>query len=176
VWDEDSGELHRELEGFPLAPVWALATFRSTDGQQVRLAAGEVRGDLRVYDPEAGSMLHRLHGHSNYIADLACIATSSAAPHEPRAVSASYDGTAKVWDGNTGEELARLRGPSGAVTSVAVWKEHTGGHDRIATAAVGALSRCMMARPSGSCTTSTAAHRRTGSSPSDRRGGWTSCW
>jgi WD40 repeat protein len=141
VWDEESGQLHRELEGFPLAPVWSLATFRSADGRQVRLVAGEVHGELRVYDPEAGSVLHRLRGHTHHIADLACIAASSAAPHHPRLVSASYDGTAKVWDRDTGERLADLRGHFRAVMAVAVWKEHTGGHDRIAIATSGGTNQ-----------------------------------
>jgi WD40 repeat protein len=141
VWDEESGQLHRELERFPTAPVYALATFVSADGQQVRLAAGDVRGELRVYDPEAGSVLHRLDGHTGHTTDLACTASSSAAPHHPRLVSASYDHTVKVWDGDTGEELASLRGPCGATTSVAVWKDHAGGHDRIATAFTGGIVR-----------------------------------
>jgi WD40 repeat protein len=114
--------------------VTALATFLSADGQQPRLVAGSHRGHVRVYDPEAGSVLHTLRGHAKRIADLACIASSSAAPHHPRLVSASDDGTARVRDGETGEMLADLRGHEGGITSVAVWKEHTGGHDRIATA------------------------------------------
>jgi WD40 repeat protein len=135
VWDEESGELHREIKGFEdSGDSGALATFRSADGQQPRLVAGSQSGHLRVYDPEAGSVLHRLEGHTDTVSALACIASSSAAPHHPRLVSASDDGTAKVWDGETGEMLADLRGHRGPVRSVAVWKEHTGGHDRIATA------------------------------------------
>jgi hypothetical protein len=131
VWDAESGKLHRELEGFG---VTARTTFPSADGQQPRLVAKAGSGELRVYDPEAGSTLHRLDGHTDRIADLACIASSSAAPHHPRVVSASWDRTAKVWDGETGEMLAKLRGHESSVVSVAVWKEHTGGHDRTATA------------------------------------------
>jgi WD40 repeat protein len=134
VWDEESGEPHRELEGFEGEPVMGLASFLSPDGQQPRLVAGSSVGQLRVYDPETGSTLHRLEGHASAISDLACIASSSAAPHHPRLVSVSSDGTAKVWDGETGEMLAKLRGHERPVTCVAVWKEHTGGHDRIATA------------------------------------------
>jgi WD40 repeat protein len=92
----------------------------SPDGQQVRLGAGSYRRDVRVYDPEAGSTLHRLDGHTDMITDLACIASSSAAPHHARLVSASFDRTAKVWDGETGEMLADLRGHEGYVRSVAV--------------------------------------------------------
>jgi WD40 repeat protein len=127
VWDEESGVLHRELD------VSVLASFLSPDGQQPRLVAGSSVGDLRVYDPEAGSLLHHLYGHINPVFDLACIASSSAAPHHPRLVSTSSDCTAKVWDGETGECLADLEGHLRPVVMVAVWKEHTTGHDRIAT-------------------------------------------
>jgi WD40 repeat protein len=147
VWDEESGELHRELEDFRVyCGVSALATFLSPDGQQPRLLAGSTGGELRVYDPEAGSMLNYLikgddpeAGYDGHISDVACIASSSAAPHHPCLVSVSQEGTkahdcvAKVWDGETGGRLADLRGDARSVTSVAVWKEHTGGHDRIAT-------------------------------------------
>jgi WD40 repeat protein len=132
VWDEESGELHRELQGSRGTSLDVLSSFVSADGQQPRLVAGWSDGLLVVYDPEAGSALHHLEGHTCDIADLACIASSSAAPHHPRLVSASWDGTAKVWDGETGEMLADLEGQCGAMRSVAVWKEHTGGHDRIA--------------------------------------------
>jgi WD40 repeat protein len=131
VWDEECGVLHRELEGGGQF-VGALATFVSPDGQQPRLAAASAVGDLWVYDPEAGSVLPRLQGHTKRINDLACIASSSAAPHHPRLVSASQNGTARVWDGETGEMLTILSHEK-PVKSVAVWKEHTGGHDRIAT-------------------------------------------
>jgi hypothetical protein len=136
VWDEESGLLHRKLEGFgAFCTVTALASFLSPDGRQARLVVGLEDGELRVYDPEAGSTLHRLRAHTNYVSALACVASSSAAPHHPRLVSASTDGTAKVWDGETGEMLADLLGHVSMVKSGAVWTEHTGGHDRIVTAA-----------------------------------------
>jgi WD40 repeat protein len=124
----------RAFAGAADGRVSALSTFLSADGHEPSLVAGSAGGHLRVYDPEAGSTLHRLDGHRDRIFALACIASSSAAPHHPRLVSTSWDGTAKVWDGETGEMLADLRGHGGAVRSVAVWKERTGGHDRIATA------------------------------------------
>jgi hypothetical protein len=136
VWDEDSGELHHEFEDgyFGEYGVNVLAGFLSPDGQ-VRLVANSGFSGLQIYDPEAGSELHHLRGHADRINDLACIASSSAAPHHPRLVSASYDRTAKVWDGETGERLASLETHARGVTSLTVWKEHTGEgeHDRIAT-------------------------------------------
>jgi WD40 repeat protein len=138
VWDEESGVLHREIEGFEHCSVTALATFLSPDGQQPRLVVGSQSGEVRVYDPEAGSVLHRLdgsgddHAHAGLITGLACIASSSAAPHHPRLVSTSWDRAAKVWDGETGGWLADLGGEGSEMMAVAAWKEHTGGHDRIA--------------------------------------------
>jgi WD40 repeat protein len=136
VWDEESGQLHRELQGIQGFSVSALASFLSPDGQQIRVVAGSYGGHLRVYDPEAGSALHHLHGHTCDINDVACIVSSSAAPHHPRLVSATWDGRVKVWDGETGEWLADLPGHGAGVRSLSVWKEHTreGEHDRIATA------------------------------------------
>jgi WD40 repeat protein len=96
--------------------------------------AGADGGSLRVYDPEAGSTLHTLDCEVGFGAVLACIASSSAAPHHPRVVAASRRTVANVWDAETGELLADLEGHGDYVTSVAVWKEHEGGHDRIATA------------------------------------------
>jgi WD40 repeat protein len=139
VWDAESGQLHRTLDGFEYYGITALASFLSADGQQARLVAGSGRGHVRVYDPEAGSTLHHLnggdfvHGHASSISALACIASSSAAPHHPRLISAAYDGSARVWDGETGELLAELRGHDYGVRAVVAWKEHEGGHDRIAT-------------------------------------------
>jgi WD40 repeat protein len=114
VWDEESGEPHRELEGFEEEPVMGLACFLSPDGQQPRLVAGSSVGRLRVYDPEAGAILHRLESHASAITDLACIASSSAAPHHPRLVSVCSDGTANVWDGETGELCWRSCGDTSA--------------------------------------------------------------
>jgi WD40 repeat protein len=139
VRDGESGVLHRQVEGFGgYTSVSALATFLSPDDQQVRVVAGSTAGELVVYDPEAGSVLQWLQGHTSAITGLACIASSSAAPHHPRVVSASDDHSARVWDGETGILLADLQGHGTFVMAVAVWKEHSGGHDhdRIATGAL----------------------------------------
>jgi WD40 repeat protein len=141
VRDEETGALHRELEGFPSRHVETLASFLSADGQQPRLVAGSFDGRLVIYNPEAGSVLHTLRGHTNAIRSLACIASSSAAPHHPRLVSTCYDGAIKVWDGETGEMLAELQGHGPVVMALAVWKEHTGGHDRIAATGDGGRVR-----------------------------------
>jgi WD40 repeat protein len=169
--------LHRELEGFEGEPVMGLATFLSADGQQPRLVAKAGSGQLRVYDPEAGSVLHRLEGHTNRIADLACIASSSAAPHHPRLVSASDDGIAKVWDGETGEMLADLGSTTKDTCSQwscgrSTWGGTTASPWQTLVAGPG----CGMARPSRSSTTSAARGTSEVCWPSSRRRGHTACW
>jgi hypothetical protein len=44
VWDEESGELHRELEGLDGLGVTATTTFLSPDGQQPKARGGGGRG------------------------------------------------------------------------------------------------------------------------------------
>jgi len=52
-------------------------------------------------------------------------------------VTASYDTTARVWDGKTGAEVAVLRGHRGAV----VWAGWNGAGTRIATASADGTAR-----------------------------------
>jgi hypothetical protein len=138
--------LHRELKAFGSEGdmVTALATFPSapvdtntdTDGGREpplslpRLVAGSGTGQLWVYDPEAGSVLHRLPGPRATVVGLACVPVSACVV----AAYGSHIQTAKVWDRETGAVLADLGGHGGQVGPVAVWKEHWGGHDRIAVA------------------------------------------
>src|SRR5262245_63199843 len=49
-----------------------------------------------------------------------------------RIVSAGEDGTVRIWDPGSGEELRTLRGHDGRVSAVAVWT--VGGADRIVSA------------------------------------------
>jgi WD40 repeat protein len=134
VWDEESGQLHRELAGFKHSDLMGLASLitATADGRQTRIVAGSGGGGIRIYDPEAGALLLQFQGSCLPVHAVACVEESSAAPHHPLVASVSE--AVRVWDGETGERLAVLGGHGGAVTAVAVWKEHTGGHDRIATA------------------------------------------
>jgi WD40 repeat protein len=97
-------------------------------------------GHLRIFDPEAGVMLHELRGYNQHITQLICLASSSLPDephHHPRVVSAALSEPVRVWDGATGEQLAELSMPIG-MQPFAIWKEHWEGHDRIALVTQGA--------------------------------------
>jgi WD40 repeat protein len=132
VWDEETGQLHREVKRRGESPFGDLHKFSSADGQHARLLAWDFEVGLIVYDPEAGSELYRLSGRGKAITGLACIDSSSAAPHHPRVIAAYRDGTATVFDGETGEVLGVLSDLIEHESPLAVWKEHVGDHDRIA--------------------------------------------
>ena len=65
-------------------------------------------------DAPGGALLRMLEGHSDDVKGVAVTADGK------RAVSASRDGTLKVWDLDTGRELGTLEGQSGSVEGVAV--------------------------------------------------------
>jgi WD40 repeat protein len=65
-------------------------------------------------DAPGGALLRTLAGHSDSVTGVAVT------PDGKRAVSASFDGTLKVWDLDTYRELRTLAGHSDSVTGVAV--------------------------------------------------------
>ena len=58
-----------------------------------------------------------LSGHSNWVRAVAVFADGK------RVMSGSYDGTVKIWDAETGEELRTLSGHSDWVNAVAVFAD-----------------------------------------------------
>jgi WD40 repeat protein len=73
----------------------------SPDGSFAVIAAGN---DLVILDIETGDVRSRLTGHSDAITAFDLDALGD------RIVSGSKDGTLKLWDAESGKELARLRG------------------------------------------------------------------
>jgi WD40 repeat protein len=129
VLDGESGELLQVVEGFG-QNVTALSGY-AWGGRQ-RLVVGGHEGKLSVYDPEAGQLLCDTQGHTSYIYTLACFESSSE-PRQPYVVSGSDDRTAKLWDGEGGGLVHSLEGHQDGIFLLAVYKEHVGGCDRIAT-------------------------------------------
>ncbi len=67
-----------------------------------------------------------------------------------RVVSGGDDGTARVWDARTGQELAVFKGHSGAVMACAVLPASGDGAERVVSAGLdGAAVWCSAAEPSG---------------------------
>jgi len=61
----------------------------------------------------------RFYGHEAGVNAVAFLPAATGATH-PRIVSVSDDGTARIWDGDTGVQLHRLDGHDKKVVSVAV--------------------------------------------------------
>ena len=83
----------------------------SPDGRQLA-AASPVGGPAEVRDPATGDLLHALDGHSAPVVDFAY------SPDGSLIATASLDGTARLWNADSGEPVLRLPKLSGEVTSV----------------------------------------------------------
>src|SRR5688500_7181978 len=89
----------------------------SPDGH--RLAVGGADGFVQILDgtpidgPGDAGQLLTLEGHRHAVVALGY------SPDGARIASASWDGTARVWDAHTGREAMTFRGHGAAVTGVA---------------------------------------------------------
>lgn len=90
--------------------VWALAI--SSDGRMI--AVGGTDKIITLINLASGEVSGILAGHSNYISAVA-FATSLG---KAVLASSSYDGTARIWDINTGEVLTKLVGHSAEINDV----------------------------------------------------------
>jgi WD40 repeat protein len=95
VWDLESGQLARTLEGHT-DQVQAVAI--TPDGRCAVSASKDSM--LRVWDLESGQSLRTLEGHTHPVHAVAIT------PDGNRAVSTSEDKTVRVWDMASGKEIA----------------------------------------------------------------------
>jgi WD40 repeat protein len=120
VWDLRTGQealaldiLTRRANGLAFSP----------DGHRLAVGAGE--GAVQILDgtplggPGDAGQAHTLEGHGDGVVGLAYC------PDSRWVVSASRDGTAKVWDADTGREVTTFRGHRAALTGVA-WQPRGG--------------------------------------------------
>lgn len=82
-----------------------------SDGEEI--AAAYFDPLIRLLDTD-GRTLHELHGHEDSIWDV------DYSPDGSRIISAGRDGTARIWDAQTHEQLAVIDGHDSEVNSVAL--------------------------------------------------------
>jgi WD40 repeat protein/serine/threonine protein kinase len=120
VWDLRTGQ---EALALDIVTRRANSLAFSPDGH--RLAVGAADGAVQILDgtPLAGpgdaGQAHTLEGHGDAVVGLAY------SPDSRWIVSASRDGTAKVWDAGTGREVLTFSGHRSALTGVA-WQPRGG--------------------------------------------------
>jgi WD40 repeat protein len=100
LWDVESGQELRTIPGYSTHIKSGLAY--SPNGVYVAAAMDDY--SVALFDPESGTQLQRLRGHANEVYDIAC------SPDGQRLVSASLDGTTRIWDTATGQELVQSIG------------------------------------------------------------------
>jgi len=104
VWDTANTPENRVLHGNDRV---ALAVAFSSDGKKLATGGGEFLtinqdkkpGVVEVWDASSGERLHRLEGHTDAVTQVGFTTDGK------RLVSASGDGTARVWDLQTGKVI-----------------------------------------------------------------------
>jgi WD40 repeat protein/energy-coupling factor transporter ATP-binding protein EcfA2 len=124
VWSRRTGKLWRT---FPRRDgIWTASAVMSPDGRTLATASDD---GARIWDVRRGVVRHRLRGQR----DLTDVAYSA---DGRLLVTASLDGTARVWRAATGAAAAVLRGPPTRLTSAAFSPGGreivTTGYDRVA--------------------------------------------
>jgi WD40 repeat protein/serine/threonine protein kinase len=99
LWDGQSGELLRTLEGHK-APV--LGTAFSPDGKRVASASWD--HTLKIWDTGTGNLLATCTGHT------APVQSVSFSPDGKRLASAGWDSFVMIWDAETGKRLVTCEG------------------------------------------------------------------
>jgi WD40 repeat protein len=124
VWFQKT---HGELKLWDAQSAEAICTFPNVPSQVNCVAfagerwilSGGFGGELLVWDVATGGLVRRLGAQTGPIRGLAIL------PDPWRVAAACHDGTARVWQIETGEELAVTRGHRGAVSHV-VWDAPSG--------------------------------------------------
>jgi WD40 repeat protein/serine/threonine protein kinase len=123
VWDVDSGEQLRVIEGFSMG-VHSVAI--APDSRHA--LAGCWDGTLRLLDLETGTEVRRFEGHQREVAGIAFL------PGGKKALSCGRDRTLRLWDVATGKELRTFRGHNEKVSQLSLSADGsrvlTGGFDK----------------------------------------------
>ncbi len=123
IWNLDIGISIRSIEpilGDDGKPITANAIAISPDGEQLLIGYADGTARVRDFTQVDYPLLFTLTGHASSIWD---VAFSPAAPDDPNAtirmMTASADGTVKVWNRETGRAEYTLLGHGGGVSAIA---------------------------------------------------------
>lgn len=100
--------------GFPTPQAWDNSGFAWHPSERI-LAMGNDNGFICIHDSESLQPIQYLNGH---VADIKGLDFS---PNGLRLASASSDGTVRIWDVATGQELIRSKTPDGSGFSHVSW-------------------------------------------------------
>lgn len=141
VWDLETRTEIGRLKGHTESVTSAVF---SPDG--TRVATTSEDNTVRTWNAKGGKQIARLVGHcatGNTDGFFRCEVTSAAFSTDgARVVTASFDRTARVWDGLTGQEIHRLEGHTGHVTTAAF----SGDGEQVVTASDDDTARLWNAR------------------------------
>ncbi|ODV86743.1 hypothetical protein CANARDRAFT_21737 [[Candida] arabinofermentans NRRL YB-2248] len=130
IWDCNTQTIQHTLKGHNN---WVLCVSWSPQGDVI--ATGSMDNTIRLWDPKTGLAIGSpLSGHSKWISSLAWEPMHLVEPgNKPRLVSASKDGTLKMWDTSVRSCLMTMSGHANSVACVK-WGGsnliYSGSHDK----------------------------------------------
>jgi len=99
IWDGQTGKIHFNLKMDGLV---TMGYQMSADDQYFVFFNGSDDNSIYVYDLKTRSLIYKLKGHSNYVINMAFSLDNK------RLISGSLDGTRRLWNLETGEEIVSL--------------------------------------------------------------------
>jgi WD40 repeat protein/serine/threonine protein kinase len=117
LWDAASGKEHLVLQGHEGSVLWAEF---SRDGKQIITASRDTTA--RIWDAASGKQLHVLKGHATNAMLMACFSPDGARALTVTSVRDSVGSNTsgpfcRLWDSQTGKELATLGTPGNIPTA-----------------------------------------------------------
>ncbi|GME67166.1 unnamed protein product [[Candida] boidinii] len=143
IWDCNTQTIQHTLSGHSN---WVLCVNWSPEGDVI--ATGSMDNTIRLWDSKTGKPIgDALKGHSKWISSLSWEPIHLVEPDsKPRLVSASKDGTIKIWDTATRQCIMTMSGHTSSVSCIK-WSGsnviYSGSHDKTVRAWDAKDGRCI---------------------------------